>query len=50
MKGNDEISFNMVTLDGFFERANGDINWHNMDGKFDAHLTAEMKRKLRASC
>ena len=29
------ILFNMVTLDGFFEGPNGDINWHNVDEEFN---------------
>ncbi len=29
------FSFNMVTLDGFFEGPDHDINWHNVDGEFN---------------
>lgn len=29
------ISFNMVTLDGFFEGPNREIDWHNVDGEFN---------------
>ena len=29
------FTFNMVTLDGFFERQTGDINWHNVDEEFN---------------
>ena len=29
------FSFNMVTLDGFFEGPNGEIDWHNVDGEFN---------------
>lgn len=29
------FSFNMVTLDGFFEGPNQDINWHNVDEEFN---------------
>ena len=29
------FSFNMVTLDGFFEGPNHDINWHNVDAEFN---------------
>lgn len=29
------FSFNMVTLDGFFEGPNRDINWHNVDEEFN---------------
>ena len=28
-------AFNMVTLDGFFEGPNHDINWHYVDGEFN---------------
>ena len=29
------ILFNMVTLDGFFEGPNGEIDWHNADEEFN---------------
>ncbi len=29
------FTFNMVTLDGFFEGQNGDIDWHNVDEEFN---------------
>ena len=29
------FSFNMMTLDGFFEGANQDIDWHNADKEFN---------------
>ena len=29
------FSFNMVTLDGFFEGPNQDISWHNVDAEFN---------------
>lgn len=29
------FSFNMVTLDGFFEGSNQDITWHNVDEEFN---------------
>jgi dihydrofolate reductase len=29
------FSFNMVTLDGFFEGPDHDINWHNVDAEFN---------------
>jgi len=29
------ILFNMVTLDGFFEGPNGEIDWHNVDAEFN---------------
>jgi len=29
------ILFNMVTVEGFYEGPNGDINWHNVDEEFN---------------
>lgn len=29
------IFFNLMTLDGYFEGSNQDINWHNVDKEFD---------------
>ena len=29
------FAFNMVSLDGFFEGPNQDINWHNVDDEFN---------------
>jgi dihydrofolate reductase len=29
------ISFNLITLDSFFEGANQDISWHNVDAEFN---------------
>ena len=29
------FSFNMVTLDGYFEGPNHEIDWHNVDGEFN---------------
>ena len=29
------ILFNLVTLDGFFEGSNGEIDWHNVDEEFN---------------
>jgi len=26
--------FNLITLDGFFDGLNGDLNWHNVDDEF----------------
>jgi dihydrofolate reductase len=28
-------SFNLITLDGFFEGPNGEIHWHNVDDEFN---------------
>lgn len=36
------ILFMMVTLDGFFEGANGDINWHNVDEEFNEFAIAQL--------
>lgn len=29
------ISFNMMSLDGFFEGPNGELDWHNVDEEFN---------------
>ena len=29
------IAFNLISLDGFFARLNGDIDWHNVDDEFN---------------
>jgi len=29
------IVFNLISLDGFFARLNGDIDWHNVDDEFN---------------
>lgn len=34
--------FNMVTLDGFFEGPNHDINWHRTDEEFNAFAIAQL--------
>jgi dihydrofolate reductase len=34
--------FNMVTLDGFFEGPNQDINWHNVDDEFNKFAIAQL--------
>src|SRR5271169_3353434 len=36
------FSFNMVTLDGFFEGANHNISWHNVDAQFNEFATAQL--------
>lgn len=36
------ISFNMMTLDGFFEGPNHDINWHNVDDEFNEYAIAQL--------
>ncbi len=36
------FSFNMVTLDGFFEGANHDISWHNVDAEFNEFAIAQL--------
>ena len=39
MRGTTEVrklfSFNMVTLDGFFEGPNHELDWHNVDAEFN---------------
>lgn len=34
--------FNMVSLDGFFEGPNHDINWHNVDDEFNEFAIAQL--------
>jgi len=34
--------FNLTTLDGFFEGANHDISWHNVDPEFNDYAINEM--------
>jgi hypothetical protein len=29
------ILFNLMTVDGFFERPNKEIDWHNVDSEFN---------------
>ncbi len=29
------IVFNLISLDGFFARLNGDLDWHNVDDEFN---------------
>ncbi len=36
------IWFNMVTLDGFFEGPNHEIDWHNVDGKFNGFAAEQL--------
>ena len=36
------FSFNMVTLDGFFEGPNRDISWHHVDGEFNDFAVAQL--------
>jgi dihydrofolate reductase len=36
------FSFNMVTLDGFFEGANHNISWHNVDAEFNEFAIAQL--------
>ena len=36
------FSFNMITLDGFFEGPNGDIEWHNTDEEFNDFAIDQM--------
>ena len=37
------FSFNMVTLDGYFEGPNRDINWHHVDGEFNDFAIAQLR-------
>jgi dihydrofolate reductase len=36
------FSFNMMTLDGFFEGLNRDISWHNVDAEFNQFAIAQL--------
>ncbi len=36
------FSFNMVTIDGFFEGLNHDIYWHNVDKEFNEYAIAQL--------
>lgn len=36
------FSFNMVSLDGFFEGPNRDIDWHNVDAEFNDFAVAQL--------
>lgn len=36
------FSFNMVTLDGFFEGPNRSIDWHNVDSEFNEFAVAQL--------
>jgi dihydrofolate reductase len=35
--------FNMISLDGFFEGTNREIDWHNVDGEFNAFAEQQLK-------
>ncbi|MHB8193006.1 MAG: dihydrofolate reductase family protein [Bellilinea sp.] len=37
------IQFNMMTLDGFFEGPNQDINWHNVDDEFNEFAIEQLE-------
>jgi len=37
------IIFNMMTLDGFFEGPDHDINWHNVDEEFNRFAIDQLK-------
>jgi dihydrofolate reductase len=41
------IVSNLVTLDGFFARSNGDLDWHHTDAEFDV-FAAEQLQKMDA--
>lgn len=36
------FSFNMVTVDGYFEGPNHDINWHHVDSEFNDFAVAQL--------
>jgi dihydrofolate reductase len=35
------IVYNLVTLDGFFARANGELDWHQTDDEFDSFIAEQ---------
>ncbi len=37
------IVFNMLSVDGYFEGLNRDINWHNVDGEFNNFSIEQLK-------
>jgi len=37
------IFFNLMTLDGFFEGPNHDINWHNVDDEFNQFAIKQLE-------
>lgn len=38
------VVFNLITLDGYFARKNGDIDWHNVDDEFNEFAIEHTKR------
>lgn len=36
------FSFNMITLDGYFEGAKWDLSWHNVDAEFNEFAIAQL--------
>lgn len=37
------VLFNLMTLDGYFEGANADISWHNVDHEFNDYAIAQLR-------
>lgn len=37
------VLFNLTTLDGYFEGANADISWHNVDQEFNDFAIAQLR-------
>ncbi len=37
------VLFNLITLDGYFEGANADISWHNVDQEFNDFAIAQLR-------
>jgi dihydrofolate reductase len=37
------VLFNLITLDGYFEGANADISWHNVDQEFNDFAVAQLR-------
>ncbi len=38
------IVFNLVSLDGYFSRINGDLDWHNVDDEFNQFAVRETQK------
>ncbi len=36
------VLFMMVSLDGFFERPNGELDWHNVDEEFNEFANEQL--------
>lgn len=41
------FEFNMMSLDGFFARSNGDLDWHNVDNEFGDFAVRQLHETSR---